>query len=83
MVFYVLDQQVVMPYYAAYQEVRKSVIARSSMGPVNTTLRHGLPKDSSDWDEVTLSQKNKLLSRWQESLLPKEWEAHSWRILLV
>ena len=40
-----------MPYYAAYQQVRKSVIARSSMGPVET-LRHGLPKDSSDWDEV-------------------------------
>ena len=36
------NQQVVMPYYAAYQQVRKSVVARSNMGPVGT-LRDGLP----------------------------------------
>ena len=35
------NQQVVMPYYSAYQEVRKSVVERSTVGPVET-LRHGL-----------------------------------------
>ena len=44
------NQQVVMPYYTAYTEVRKSVMARSTVGPVET-LRHGL-LESSDWDEV-------------------------------
>ena len=47
----VLNQQVVMPFFLAYQEVRKSVRSRSSMGPVET-LRYGLPKDSSDWNDV-------------------------------
>ena len=76
------NQQVVMPYYQAYQEVRKSVRARSSMGPVET-LRHGLPKDSSDWNDVRFVSKNKLLSKWQESLLPKELEVNSWRTSLA
>ena len=34
-----VNQQIVMPYYTAYQEVRKSVCARSSMGPVETLER--------------------------------------------
>ena len=56
------NQQVVMPYYAAYQQVRKSVVSRSSMGPVET-LRNGLPKDSSDWDEVTFVSEKQVIEQ--------------------
>ena len=33
---FMINQQVVMPFYQAYQEVRNSVRSRSSMGPVET-----------------------------------------------
>ena len=65
------NQQVVMPYYAAYQQVRKSVVARSSMGPVET-LRHGLPNDSSDWDEVKfVSEKKQVIEQMAGKSLTK------------
>ena len=48
---FVVNQQLVMPYYQAYKEVRNNVSSRSTMGPVGT-LKYGLPKDSSDWNEV-------------------------------
>ena len=59
-----------MPYYAAYQQVRKSVIARSSMGPVET-LRHGLPKDSSDWDEVKFVSEKQVIEQMAGKSLTK------------
>ena len=64
------NQQVVMPYYLAYQEVRKSVVERSTVGPVET-LRHGLFKDSSDWDEVKfVSEKQVIEQLAGKSLAP-------------
>ena len=56
------NQQVVMPYYVAYQEVRKSVVERSTVGPVET-LRHGLFKDSSDWDEVKFVSEKQVIEQ--------------------
>ena len=56
------NQQLVMPYYMAYQEVRKSVRAKSSMGPVET-LRHGLPKDSSDWNDVMFVSEKQVIEQ--------------------
>ena len=64
------NQQVVMPYYAAYQQVRKSVIARSNMGPVGT-LRDGLPKDSSDWDEVKFVSEKQVIEQMAGKSLTK------------
>ena len=76
------NQQVVMPYYLAYKEVRKSVVEGSTVGPVET-LRHGLFKDSSDWDEVKFVSENKLLNRWLEILLFKELDLSSWQTSLA
>ena len=46
------NQQFVMPFYQAYQEVRKSIFARlGNIGPMET-LRYGLSKDAADWNEV-------------------------------
>ena len=56
------NQQVVMPYYIAYQEVRKSVVERSTVGPVET-LRHGLFRDSSDWDEVKFVSEKQVIEQ--------------------
>ena len=56
------NQQVVMPYYLAYKEVRKSVVERSTVGPVET-LRHGLFKDSSDWDEVKFVSEKQVIEQ--------------------
>ena len=56
------NQQVVMPYYLAYQEIRKSVVERSTMVPVET-LRDGLPKDSSDWDEVKFVSEKQVIEQ--------------------
>ena len=56
------NQQVVMPYYVAYQEVRKSVVERSTVGPVET-LRHGLFKESSDWDEVKFVSEKQVIEQ--------------------
>ena len=56
------NQQVVMPHYLAYQEVRKNVVERSTVGPVET-LRHGLFKDSSDWDEVKFVSEKQVIEQ--------------------
>ena len=64
------NQQVVMPYFAAYQQVRKSVVDRSSMGPVET-LRHGLPKDPSDWDEVKFVSEKQVIEQMAGKSLTK------------
>ena len=56
------NQQVVMPYYVAYKEVRKSVVARSTVGPVET-LRHGLFRESSDWDEVKFVSEKQVIEQ--------------------
>ena len=56
------NQQVVMPYYAAYQEVRKSVVERSTVGPVET-LRHGLFRESSDWDELKFVSEKQVIEQ--------------------
>ena len=48
---FLTNQQLVMPYYQAYREVRNSIHSRLGSGPVET-LRYVLPKDSSDWNEV-------------------------------
>ena len=46
------NQQLVMPFYQAYREVRNSIHSRlEDMGPV-ATLKYGLPKDFSEWNEV-------------------------------
>ena len=56
------NQQVVMPYYLAYKEVRKSVVERSIVGPVETLI-HGLFKDSSDWDEVKFVSEKQVIEQ--------------------
>ena len=65
------NQQVVMPYYVAYQEVRKSVVARSTVGPVET-LRHGLFKESSDWDEVKFVSEKQVIEQMAGKALAPE-----------
>ena len=55
------NQQVVLPYYTAYTEVRRSVRARSTAGPVDT-LRHGL-LESSDWDEVKFVSEKQVIEQ--------------------
>ena len=64
------NQQIVMPYYTAYQEVRKSVCARSSKGPVET-LRDGLPPDSSDWSEVLFVSERQAIEQLAGKTLTK------------
>ena len=64
------NQQIVMPYYTAYQEVRKSVCARSSKGPVET-LRDGLPPDSSDWSEVLFVSERQVIEQLAGKTLTK------------
>ena len=66
----VTNQQVVMPFYQAYQEVRKSVRSRSKMGPVET-LRYGLPKDSSDWNDVIFVSEKQVIEELATSTLTK------------
>ena len=56
------NQHVVMPYYSAYKEVRKSVVERSTVGPVET-LRHGLFRDSSDWDELKFVSEKQVIEQ--------------------
>ena len=51
-----------MPYYLACQEVRKSVVERPTVGPVET-LRHGLFRDSSDWDEVKFVSEKQVIEQ--------------------
>ena len=46
------NQQIVTPFYQAYEDVRASIFENlKGKGPVET-LRFDLPKDSSDWNEV-------------------------------
>ena len=59
-----------MPYHMAYQEVRKSVRARSNMGPVET-LRDGLPKDSSDWNDVMFVSERQVIEQLAGKTLTK------------
>ena len=65
-----VNQQLVMPYYTAYQEIRKSVCARSSMGPVET-LRDGLPPDSSDWSDVMFVSEKQVIEQLAGKTLTK------------
>ena len=66
----VTNQQVVMPFFQAYQEVRKSVRSRSSMGPVET-LRYGLPEDSSDWNDVIFVSEKQVIEELELAPLLK------------
>ena len=68
------NQQLVMPYCMAYQEVRKSVCAKSTMGPVET-LRDGLPKDSSDWNDVMFVSEKQVI----EQLARKNPDSRDWQ----
>ena len=65
----VTNQQVVMPSYQAYQEVRNSVRSRS-MGPVET-LRYGLPEDSSDWNDVIFVSEKQVIEELAPGTLTK------------
>ena len=68
----VANQQLVMPFYQAYKEVRKSVRSRSTalvfLGPVGT-LKCGLPPDSSDWNEVIFVSEKHVIEELATSTL--------------
>ena len=67
---FMINQQVVMPFYQAYQEVRNSVRSRSSMGPVET-LKYGLPEDSSDWNDVIFVSEKQVIEELATSTLTR------------
>ena len=74
------NQQVVMPYYSAYIGVRKSVVERSTVGPVET-LRHGLLKDSSDWDELKFVSETQVIEQMAGKTLATGLGSKSFRKL--
>ena len=71
-----VNQQVVMHFYQAYQEVRNSVRSRSRMGPVET-LKYGLPEDSSDWNDVIFVSEKQVIEELATSTLEANRELHS------
>ena len=68
---FLTNQQLVMPFYQAYQEVRKSIRSRSTKGPVET-LRYGLPTHSSDWNEVIFVSEKQVIEELATGSLTKE-----------
>ena len=63
------NQQLVMPYYQAYREARNGIHSRLGSGPVET-LRYGIPKDSSDWNEVIFVSEKQVIET------PCHWYPH-------
>ena len=53
------NQQLVTPFFQAYEEVRTSIFKKlGNKGPMET-LRYGLPEDYSDWNEVIFVSEKK------------------------